>query len=83
MWICLFFFMHLLMKGVQLLHRVAIVDLCAWGPEDYREPNRANVVVSSLEVPHKPIFHTVDCCFDRATFLRYLEATHACDARFF
>jgi|GEM_PF-1558098 hypothetical protein len=75
--------MHPLMKGVQLLHRVAIVDLCARGPEDYPELNRANVVASFLEVPHKPIFHTVDCSFDRATFLRYLKAANACDARFF
>jgi len=83
MWICFLFFMHPLMKGVQLLHRVAIVDLYARGPEDYPELNRANVVGSSLEVPHKPIFHTVDCSFDRATFLRYLKAANACDARFF
>ena len=75
--------MHPLMKGVQLLHRVAIVDLCARGPEDYPELNRANVVASFLEVPHKPIFHTVDCSFDSATFLRYLKAANACDARFF
>ena len=75
--------MHLLMKEVQLPHTVAIVDLCVWDPEDYPGLNRANVVASSLEVPHKPIFHTVDCSFDRATFLRYLEAANACDARFF
>jgi hypothetical protein len=83
MWICFLFFMHPLMKGVQLLHRVAIVDLYARGSEDYPELNRANVVASFLEVPHKPIFHTVDCSFDRATFLRYLKAANACDARFF
>lgn len=75
--------MHLLTKGVHLPHKVAIVDLCAWGLEDYPGLNRANVVASSLEVPNKPIFHTVDCSFDRATFLRYLEATNACDTRFF
>lgn len=75
--------MHLLMKGVQLPHMVAIVDLCASDPEDYLGPNRAIVVVSWLEVPHKPIFDTVDCSFDRATFLRYLEAAHACYARLF
>ena len=75
--------MHLLMKGVQLPHKVAIVDLCAWGPEDYLWPNKASVVVSWLEVPHKPIFDTVYCSFDRATILRYLEAAHACHARLF
>jgi hypothetical protein len=63
------FFMHLLMKEVQLPHKVAIVDRRAWSSEDYPELNRASVVVSSLEVPHKPIFDTVDCRFDRATFL--------------
>ena len=75
--------MHLLMKEVQLPHTVAIVDLCVWDPEDYPGLNRANVVASFLEVPHKPIFHTVDCSFDRTTFLRYLKAANACDARFF
>jgi hypothetical protein len=54
---------------VQLPHKVAIVDLCAWGPGDYLGPNKASVVVSSLEVPHKPIFDAVDCRFNRATFL--------------
>ncbi len=71
------------MKEVQLLHRVAIVDFCAMRLEDYLGLNRASVVVSSLKIPHKPIFHTVDCCFDRTTFLRYLETTYACHARFF
>ena len=75
--------MHLLMKGVQLPHKVAIVDLCAWGPGGYLGPSKASVVVSCLEVPHKPIFDTVDCCFDCATFLRYLKAAHACHARLF
>ena len=77
------FFMHLLMKGVQLPHKVAIVDFCAMHPEDYLGLNRASVVVSSLEVPHKPIFHTVDCCLDRATFLRHFETAHTRHARFF
>ena len=75
--------MHLLMKGVHLPHRVATADFCAKDPEDYLGLNTANVVVSSLKVPHKPIFHTVDCSFDRATFLRHLEAAHTCHARFF
>ncbi len=75
--------MHLLMKGVQLPHRVAIVDLCAWHPEDCLGLNTAIVVVSWSEVPHKPIFHTVYCCFDRATFLRHFEATHTCHACLF
>jgi len=75
--------MHLLVKGVQLPHKVAIVDLCAWGPGDYLGPNKASVVVSSLEVPHKPIFDTVDCRFDRATFLRHLEAAHTRHTRLF
>jgi hypothetical protein len=80
---CFFFFMHLLTKEVRLLQKVAIVDLCAWGQEDYLWLNRASVVVSSLEVPHKPIFHTVDCCLDRATFLRHFETAHARHACFF
>ena len=75
--------MHLLMKGVQLPHRVAIVDRRACDSEDYLGLNTASVVVSFLEIPHKPIFHAIHCCFDRATFLRYLEAAHTRHARFF
>lgn len=81
--VLLFLFMHLLMKGVQLPHRVAIVDHFGKSLEDYLGLNTVSVVAPWSEVPHKPIFHTVHGCFDGATFLRYLEATHTCHACFF